>query len=460
MNDQEDPSSSLLTTAVHQIWRRLQYTSSFNSTSSSIYNDHEIDFASFDSSSSSNGGGGGHSRDAYEFVAFLLWYLFLVLCCVIPTCCAYRRRRLVEARIAQQQASVNRIERQNLFILSSLRQSQQNTERIREQRIAKITEQLKDTTMTVEESDIIDISGEENNVVMPRSTVTIVDEPPPVESNATGDNIKDDDDSNNHHGSNGPMATVAVEYDVEAADPESTHALRLVTQPAQEDGQEPTTRLVAGACAICLCPYEPDDQVTWSPKEACQHAFHSDCIIPWLAKTEEPKCPCCRQDYCDPVPISQLEVDPIGIFGAPNSFAGLMAGGEVDDMVIPHFMRTLEASRLEFLASLELAAVEASGRTPMAIAYDAANNAITTNNNNNNLNDTTDNVNTTNGEGETNFDGSPFEGASEEVQASGSGNNNTNEEDGVREPFDQEHAVPTPGAENMDLEQGDRKSVV
>ena len=41
----------------------------------------------------------GDQRDAYEFVAFLLWYLFLVICCVLPTCCAYRRRRLMEGKL-------------------------------------------------------------------------------------------------------------------------------------------------------------------------------------------------------------------------------------------------------------------------------------------------------------------------------------------------------------------------
>ena len=59
-------------------------------------------------------------REAYEFVAFLLWYLFLVLCCVLPTCCAYRRRRLMEARLAQQQANFDQIHQQNVFILSNL----------------------------------------------------------------------------------------------------------------------------------------------------------------------------------------------------------------------------------------------------------------------------------------------------------------------------------------------------
>ena len=119
-----------------------------NTTGTDHYSDDRYDFGSNGSfGSSNNSNNSDHGRDAYEFVAFLLWYLFLVLCCVIPTCCAYRRRRLVEARIQQQQDSVNRIERQNLFILSSLRQNQENTERLRELRGEKLAEHLKETTM-------------------------------------------------------------------------------------------------------------------------------------------------------------------------------------------------------------------------------------------------------------------------------------------------------------------------
>jgi len=46
-------------------------------------------------------------REAYEFVAFVLWYIAMVLCCIVPTCCSYYRRRRMEAQyFSQQQTSM------------------------------------------------------------------------------------------------------------------------------------------------------------------------------------------------------------------------------------------------------------------------------------------------------------------------------------------------------------------
>ena len=58
------------------------------------------------------------------------------------------------------------------------------------------------------------------------------------------------------------------------------------------------SRAVPGVCTICLCAYEDGDQITWSTEASCQHAFHTECIIQWLAKKEEPRCPVCRQEFC------------------------------------------------------------------------------------------------------------------------------------------------------------------
>lgn len=86
-----------------------------------------------------------NGRDAFEFVAFLLWYLFLVLCCVLPTCCAYRRRRLMETRIAEQQESFDQLHQQNVLILRHLRPDLDGEE-ARIERTQRITEALKVTT--------------------------------------------------------------------------------------------------------------------------------------------------------------------------------------------------------------------------------------------------------------------------------------------------------------------------
>lgn len=67
--------------------------------------------------------------------------------------------------------------------------------------------------------------------------------------------------------------------------------------------REKGCRLVSGSCAICLESYVVGDEVIWSSNSSCPHVFHSNCIIPWLAKKEEPKCPCCRQSFCEVEPV-------------------------------------------------------------------------------------------------------------------------------------------------------------
>jgi hypothetical protein len=98
------------------------------------------------------------------------------------------------------------------------------------------------------------------------------------------------------------------------------------------------SRTVPGGCAICLCSYEIGDQVAWSREEVCKHAFHGECIIPWLAKKNEPKCPCCRQDYCivEPVTLADLATTPpFGLI--PTSLLGSTAASQIlaEEGIIP-----------------------------------------------------------------------------------------------------------------------------
>jgi len=46
------------------------------------------------------------------------------------------------------------------------------------------------------------------------------------------------------------------------------------------------------SCPICCEDYAKGDDVAWSKNEECCHAFHTDCIVPWLMDHDD--CPMCR----------------------------------------------------------------------------------------------------------------------------------------------------------------------
>ena len=46
------------------------------------------------------------------------------------------------------------------------------------------------------------------------------------------------------------------------------------------------------SCSVCLEAFEAGETLAWSRKLKCQHAYHHDCLIPWLMKNDD--CPMCR----------------------------------------------------------------------------------------------------------------------------------------------------------------------
>jgi len=229
------------------------------------------------------------AREVYEFVAFLAWYVFLVMCCVVPTACAYRRRRANEARLRQQVGQREETSDPNglvflrgstfdgrpITIVASPGESRRIIAEQEEQMIEERTKNIKKvidcTSMAVAENDFL--KREEGDDLS--STLKAISSTSDIEKGGA-----------------------SVVDDVYVDDIENDSCLVL---PSKNDKGAPVpngSRAVPSACAICLCPYEKGDTVTWSPKEDCQHAFHQDCIVPWLAKKEESLCPCCRQEFC------------------------------------------------------------------------------------------------------------------------------------------------------------------
>jgi hypothetical protein len=55
-------------------------------------------------------------------------------------------------------------------------------------------------------------------------------------------------------------------------------------------------------CAICLGEYEVGDKVVYSGLQKCIHAFHEECILPWIASKGRIHCPMCREKFVPPAP--------------------------------------------------------------------------------------------------------------------------------------------------------------
>ena len=75
--------------------------------------------------------------------------------------------------------------------------------------------------------------------------------------------------------------------------------------------------MVPGLCIICFDEFITGDVIVWSENKKCEHFYHKDCLIPYLAHNAQPKtystlnvtnnpCPTCRQNYCT-VPTTILD---------------------------------------------------------------------------------------------------------------------------------------------------------
>jgi len=106
----------------------------------------------------------------------------------------------------------------------------------------------------------------------------------------------DDDDDQSDHGNNDTVIKNVTEVldDIESGEPKEVYL-----PPSKSSDGEMKSCKVPNCCAVCLCSYDVGDTIVWSSNKNCQHAFHEECIVPWLTKNQSGECPCCRCPFTD-----------------------------------------------------------------------------------------------------------------------------------------------------------------
>jgi len=78
-----------------------------------------------------------------------------------------------------------------------------------------------------------------------------------------------------------------------------------------EAKQEEQVMMIKGMCVICFEDYKIGDAIVWSENVQCNHVYHLDCMVEYLAQNSKREkhgandivdsnnpCPTCRRTYC------------------------------------------------------------------------------------------------------------------------------------------------------------------
>eukprot|EP00934_Nitzschia_sp_Nitz4_P007047 Nitzschia sp. Nitz4//scaffold92_size79448//65072//66043//NITZ4_005401-RA/size79448-augustus-gene-0.34-mRNA-1//-1//CDS//3329560216//7037//frame0 len=203
-------------------------------------------------------------------IAFLSGCLLLLAMTVLFAYTFWRRRRRLSLAADRQLRLEIAGQQQAQRIIAMLAKEKDRKE--------LYVEYLKPSTMTVTSDDLT--CTEEPVVSIPEST-TPSEEPRDLE---TGDAVDVEEE----------VASVA-------SDSEEPRFLRL---PACAGPDLSSPRTVEAECAICCSCYEVGDEVVWSRME-CSHAFHRDCLLPWISKGKK-HCPLCRSLFVPDTAIEEI----------------------------------------------------------------------------------------------------------------------------------------------------------
>jgi hypothetical protein len=196
---------------------------------------------------------------------------------------------------------------------------------------------MEETTFVVKEGDIISVENCDNNINQ-KNKEDNEDKNDNDEGHDEQINISstvpeekdgaEDDEKDVEQG----LCNTGTAVDIDEIDAELKLPISRLDNSSlpANDGNDSRRKTVPAMCAICICPYEVGDRVTYNQGTAstpllqqdlesgepsptislCPHAFHTDCILQWLAKKNDahPECPCCRRPFCSVAPLTTADL--------------------------------------------------------------------------------------------------------------------------------------------------------
>ncbi|KAL3944892.1 MAG: hypothetical protein SGBAC_001037 [Bacillariaceae sp.] len=144
---------------------------------------------------------------------------------------------------------------------------------------------------TPEAEPVADTMTTEEVMALPE----IMYQPPPSEGTKTGttDDSTDDSDDNDASGDDNPGQEEEDGRLIKIVDRTSatlTSALQSATGLSSTDDEGFTMTTCSTACSICIDDFEAGEKIRLLP---CGHAFHTECILPWLTRRQG-CCPMCK----------------------------------------------------------------------------------------------------------------------------------------------------------------------
>jgi len=95
-----------------------------------------------------------------------------------------------------------------------------------------------------------------------------------------------------------------------------------------EAKQEEQVMMIKGMCVICFEDYKIGDAIVWSENVQCNHVYHLDCMVEYLAQNSKREkhgandivdsnnpCPTCRRTYCA---VTKEDVEQILVQKTPS----------------------------------------------------------------------------------------------------------------------------------------------